>query len=343
MWLHYKTIGNYIENNTIMRLLSIYNVAILALLISAGCKKDVSELEQINDSADTPSDITSNSVQAPRLSYGDTLFFLRNQSGNYTVLPVTTPNGAGRFKSMPLGLSLDSVTGRINVTQSETGIRYKVYYVGTNGTFIDSVKIVVSGIDYKDAIYEIASTPNAYDTAFPIYNARPEIPLPCGDDDEDDDGDTDDDDNTCVFDETDLNDDGNDDIPGVIQDKLLVDIKKGTIDAEASFHAGVFGSSNPANGVTKDFTFYYRLQDVSNRALNKITVRLYHYKKRSDIPQALLDTISTRNNIATAVNSRISNSNVAAGGAPNSVLSRANFYEYATKQKRPPIIIVVSE
>ncbi len=325
-----------------MRLLSILNVAIALLLITAGCKKDIAQLEQTNETPSTPLASSSNSLLNPNLSYGDTLFFLQNQSGNYTVLPVSVPNSAGRFKSIPYGLSLDSTTGRINVTQSETGMRYKVYYVSTSGVALDSVKIVISGIDYKDAIYEIAATPNAYDTAFPIYNARPNLLLPCGDDDEDDDGDTDDDDNACVFDETDLNDDGNDDIPGVIQDKLLIDIKKGTIDAEASFHAGVFGSSNPANGVVKDFTFYYRLQDASNRALNKLTVRLYHYKKRSDIPQALLDTISTRNNIATAVNSRISNSNLVNGNGPNSILERAYFSEYALKAKRPPIIIVVS-
>ena len=165
-------------------------------------------------------------------------------------------------------------------------------------------KLVISGIDYRDGIYEIARTPNAYDTAFAIYNARPDLVLPCGDDDEDGDGDLDDDDNQCVFDETDLDDDGNDDIPGVIQDKLLVDIKKGTIDLEASFQAGIFGSSDPANGISKDFTFYYRLQDASNRALNKITVRIYHFKRRSDIPQTLLDTLNIRNQIATAVNSR---------------------------------------
>jgi hypothetical protein len=255
---------------------------------------------------------------------------------------VSKPTAAGYFKAIPLGLTMDTVTGNINVTQSETGLRYKVYYVSPTGVLLDSVKLVISGIDYKDAIYEIASTPNAYDTAFPIYNARPEIPLPCGDDDEDDDGDIDDDDNACVFDETDLDDDGNDDIPGVIQDKLLVDIKKGTIDAEASFHAGIFGSSNPANGLSKDFTFYYRLQDASNRALNKITVRVYHFKKRSDIPQVLLDTINVRNNIAIAVNNR-SSGNVTNTASSGQAFNSFSLAEYAAKPKRPPIIIIVSE
>lgn len=322
----------------------------MALCTLWACQKTVIKDPQLLDNERANSTQSSNSTANPGLSYGDTLFFLKNQPGNYSVLPVSKPAASGIFKSIPMGLALDSVTGLINVTQSETGIRYKVYYVGANATALDSVKLVISGIDYKDAIYEIASTPNAYDTAFPIYNARPELVLPCGDDDEDDDGDLDDDDNQCVFDETDLNDDGNDDIPGVIQDKLLVDIKKGTIDVEASFHAGIFGSSNPANGISKDFTFYYRLQDASNRALNKITVRVYHYRTRSDIPQALLDTINIRNQISTAVNSRaiirpsnaVSQANIANQGYGNSAaIERLEFYE--SKPKRPPLIIIVSQ
>ncbi len=287
-----------------------------------------------------------------RLSYGDTLFNLRNQPGNFTISPLSKPNSAGFFKSIPAGLAIDSLTGIININQSETGLRYKIFYVAAaGGTALDSVKLVISGIDYRDGIYEIARTPNAYDTAFAIYNARPDLVLPCGDDDEDGDGDLDDDDNQCVFDETDLDDDGNDDIPGVIQDKLLVDIKKGTIDLEASFQAGIFGSSDPANGISKDFTFYYRLQDASNRALNKITVRIYHFKRRSDIPQTLLDTLNIRNQIATAVNSRGSTQAVVtpvieevSASSSGSFISRIASREYyAAKPKRPPIIIIVSQ
>ncbi len=329
-----------------MRSLFVSSLVLLSSFIMIGCQKDLSTLENdINSSADemARSSSASSSSSTPRLSYGDTLFYLRNQAGNYIIPALSRPNVTGFFKAIPMGLSLDTITGNINVTQSETGIRYKVYYVSPAGTVVDSIKLVISGIDYKDAIYEIAATPNTYDTAFPIYNARPEIPLPCGDDDEDDDGDLDDDDNTCVFDETDLNDDGNDDISGVIQDKLLVDIKKGTIDVEASFHAGIFGSSNPANGISKDFTFYYRLQDASNRALNKITVRVYHYKKRSDIPQVLLDTLNLRNNISNAVNNRLSNNASNLNTHSNQQSSLFRYSQYATKSKRPPIIIVVSD
>lgn len=321
----------------------IFSIAMLIL----GCQK-----EGLND-PNTPliPQIDSTRDTNLRLSYGDTLFFLRNQIQDYIITPTNIPSQQGFFKAIPTGLNIDSISGRINVSQSEMGLRYKIYYMGIGGDALDSVKLVLSGIDYKDGIYEIAQTQNTYDTAFPIYNARPELVLPCGDDDEDNDGDLDDDDNQCVFDETDLNDDGNDDISGVIQEKLLVDIKKGTIDLEASFHAGIFGSSNPANGISRDFTFYYRLQDASNRALNNITVRIYHYKTRRDIPQTLLDTLELRNQIAFGVNQRNAVKKNSINGSPaglsrpdNNPWGRVPYLSlYQYKPKRPPIIIIVSQ
>lgn len=300
------------------------------LLAFAACQKEPVKEEENREAERGANNNRSSSVNS-RLSYGDSIFYLKNQPGDYAILPVSTPSAPGYFKANPIGLALDSITGRINVTQSETGLRYKVYYLDSAGQRLDSVKLVISGIDYADGIYELQSTPVAYDTAFPIYNARPELPLPCPSDDDDDDDDSDDDDDHgCIFDETDLNNDGNDDVPGVIQDKLLVDSKRGTLDLEASFHAGVFGSSSPANGVTKDFTFYYRLQDASNMALNKITVRMYHFKKRSDIPQWLLDELNNRGDLAASVNSR-----------PMGTANRVAYVE--SKPIRPPIIIIVSQ
>jgi hypothetical protein len=301
---------------------SFFVMALMATLFMVGCQKEVTEVPPVNPNNPV-------TVSQVRLLYSDSIFYLKNQPGSYTVLPVSKPSVAGYFKSIPLGLSLDSVSGRINVTQSVSGIRYKIYYLSSaTNVPVDSVKIVVSGIDYADGIYEIAKTPNAYDTSFPIYNARPSLLLPCGDDDEDDDGDVDDDDNGCIFDETDLDNDGNDDIAGVNQDKLLVDIKKGTIDVEASYHAGVFGaSSNVANGVNKDFTFYYRLQDPSNLALQQITVRLYHYKTKADIPQWLLDELGKRREYNDLVNARGAN-------------EAARILSF--RAKRPPLIVVVS-
>lgn len=272
--------------------------------------------------------------ESPRLSYGDSIFYLSGSITNDWADPVTKPSLPGYFKSIPAGLALDSVNGRINFAQSETGLRYKIYYVSNAGTRIDSTKIVLSGIDYRDSIYEIRSTPLAYDTAFPVYNARLENPLPCPDDD--DDGPGDDDDTICVFDETDLDNDGDDDIDGVIQEKLLIDTKRGFIDMEASYEAGIFGS-NPASGLNKDFTIYYRLRDASNMTLNKITVRVYHFRTRQEIPQELLDEIAIRKGLTAQVNSRGGYSPTQNG----SLVARDFFFE--SRPKRPPVIIIVSQ
>lgn len=274
----------------------------------------------ITDNSDSTDSARSGSG---RLSYGDSLFFLRYTGPDYIISPITRPSVNGYFKSNPEGLVLDSLSGSINVSQSVGGVKYKVYYMDNLHQRVDSVRLIISGIDYRDGIYELRSTPVAYDTAFPVYNTRTDWLLPCGTQDLDGDGGLDDDDNLCIFDETDLDDNGDDDINGVNQDKLLVDEKKGTIDLEASFHAGVFGSSTPANGIIKDFTFYYRLNDASNRALNKITVRLFHYRYRADIPDWLLEEMGQRRANTATVYSR---------PAP-----------VTAKRQRPPIIIIVSD
>jgi hypothetical protein len=258
-----------------------------------------------------------------RLSYGDTLFFLQPTSVDVLVNVVSKPGSTSKFKAIPGGLVIDSVTGRVNISKSESGVRYKIFAINSSGIVLDSVKIVVSGVDYKDEIFEIAKTTDLYDTSFPIYNARPGLAPPCSEDDDDEDF-------GCTFDETDLNDDGNDDIAGVNQDKLLVNKKTGTIDLEASFHAGIFGSSNPANGTRKDFVMYYRLFDASNRALQKINIRVYYYDRKSDIPQSLLNELAQRNNQQSTVNARTFELSY-------------SLYESYEKPKRPPILIIVGK
>lgn len=319
--------------------IGVHGPVVLFLLIVCSCKK--------SDPDPSPPDDTP-------LAYSDTLFFLKNQTGEYLVSPVSRPTAPGYFTANPIGLALDSLTGEINISQSETGLRYKVYYYNNSNEVVDSTKLVISGIEYADGIYELPATPRA-DTAFPVYNARPELTVPCppGDDDDDDDddddgGDDDDDDDDgspCVFDETDLNGDGNDDIAGVIQEKLLVNRRNGTIDLEASFEAGIFGSTNPANGVSKDFTLYYRLNDLSNRALNNITVRIYHFKKRSDIPQEILNELETRRAISAEVNSNITLEQFGSSVGTTIISSNsvASVLQLKPKPKRPPMIIIVSQ
>lgn len=306
----------------------------LFLLVVIACYLTACQ-KVVDDTTDTNN--PPQSGNATRLSYGDTVFYLRATANANLLNPVTKPAGNGYFLSVPKGLSLDSATGRINFALSETGIRYKIYFIPQNSNAAtDSVRLVISGVDYEDKVYTMDATPNAYDTAFPIYNAISGLALPClPDDDDDDDG--------CMFDETDLNNDGNDDIAGVIQSKLLVDRAMGTLDLEASFNAGIFGGSNPANGTEGRFTMYYRLNDASNRALNKITVRIIYYERRSQIPQNLLNEIGIRKS------SRILGKTIVTPNVVTANPNRGNIRKLtsldvirleASREKRPPMIIL---
>lgn len=301
-----------------MNIVRIYNYASFCLIILliigiTACRKTTEAVDENNTTGN------STPPQNGKLAYADTLFFNHQLATDKFAAVVSQPAGTTVFKSIPGGLVIDSVTGRINISKSESGIRYKVFAVNQQGLAIDSVKLVISGIDYADGIYNLDVTPVAYDTAFPIYNATPGLALPCDDDDDDEQ-------DLCVFDETDLDGDGNDDINGVIQDKLLVDIKRGTIDLEASFRAGLFGSSNPANGSLKNFTMYYRLGDASNKALQKIQLQVYYFRTSADIPQTLLNELNNRRNQSTQVNGRF---------------TRTAEFETYLKPKRPPILIIV--
>lgn len=258
------------------------------------------------------------------LSYGANLFFIAPGLPP-TVAPTSKPATAGYFRAIPQGLVIDSATGTIQLAQSMTGMAYKVFYLSMQGAVLDSTRIVVSGISYKDSIYRVNLTPNRYDTAFPIYNANPNLPLPCSSDDDDDD------DEGCIFDETDLDGDGDDDIEGVIQEKLLVNKKTGTIDVEASLRAGIFGSDNPANGSKKDFTMYYRLNDASNRSLNSITLQVHYYATMADIPATVMSTFQSHATIDTRID--------ASGRGGTSFI---DFDTYA-KPRRPPMIIIVGQ
>ena len=281
-----------------------------------------------------------------RLTYNDTLYF--KQPGiTLNTDPVTKPAEAGYFKAIPLGLDIDSLTGRINVNESEGGIRYKIFYISTDQvTVLDSAKLVVSGIDYRDSIYNL-STPGLL-FANPIYNADPTAVLPCADDDDDDDDDdpdNPDDDDDCEFDEKDTDDDGDDDLPGVNGDGCKVDVDNGVIDLAGSFAGGFLGN-NPTNGTTRDFEFFYRITDASNRNLQAITIRFYYFNTAADIPASLRAELGNRDAQARDVLMQnrdrfFKTSLMATTGFNRSEDLMRLALEITSRPKRPPIIILV--
>lgn len=271
--------------------------------------------------------------ESVRLQYKDSILYPRTFPKNYNVKPIRTPKQPGFFVSNPEGLQINSLTGTIEVNNSEAGLHYRVYYLSPNNEPIDSATIIIAGIDYNDGIFELAATPE-HEKAIPVYEGMDTtFPCPRGEGDDNDQGE-----NVnvapvgppqCTFDETDLDGDGRSDIGGVNLNKLKVNQATGAIDLEESFNAGVFGL-NPANGIYKDFTIYYRLSDVSQRALNKITVRLYHFTSRDKIPASLIEELAHRKENYSSVGGPVS--------AGNSFQSNLIYLA----PKRPPLIIIVS-
>jgi hypothetical protein len=47
---------------------------------------------------------------------------------DYIITPVNSP-GTGKYLAWPIGMKIDSTTGAINVSKSESGLRYMIGFV----------------------------------------------------------------------------------------------------------------------------------------------------------------------------------------------------------------------
>lgn len=196
------------------------------------------------------------------LSYGDSILYLRPSAGDYIVTPLSPR--AGTYEAFPEGIEIDDATGAINITKSETGLRYKITHTATNG-IKTSTTVVLSGINFADQFYRLSQ----HDTiALPIYNANPSRPLPV---------------TGSVFDE------------GGAANTSGCSVKtvNGQINLAESVRNGLFGN-NPTNDDRKDVEIVYRLNDGSNKAVNKIKVRLYYYTSMATVAPDLLQTLQDR-------------------------------------------------
>lgn len=256
-----------------------------------------------------------------RLSYKDSVYYFQSSPKNYLVKPAKKPKGPGYFTVSPEGLEINATTGTFDVNNSEAGLRYKVYYMSPDNEAVDSTLITIAGIDYHDGIFDLSVTPE-HDKAIPVYDGSTDN-LPCASGTTDSSG-------QCIFDETDLDGDGVRDIDGANRGKLRINRKNGAIDLEQSFNDGVFGSTHPQNGIVKDFTIQYRLNDASKKALNKIKVRLYHFATRESIPTWLINELQSRKEMYEPNTGTDSSGTVVQS---NSIL---------LSPKRPPLIIIVS-
>jgi len=230
---------------------------------------------------DVPSSITSpyptTALSACNIfpSYGDSILYPHPGGGSdYIVMPVNNP-GIGKYISWPEGLAIDPTTGAIDVTKSETGMRYDIGFIQASSGDTCISGVVIAGSSYLDSVY-VAQTGNSQ--AQPYYNASLSSPSPCGG-------------NGCAFDLT----------GSAAAKKVIVDKNTGAIDVKKTLgdgpHGGAFGPF-PINGQTVTTTMVYRLNDASNNALQQITLQLVYYDSKSLVPHnLLLDFAQEYNNL----------------------------------------------
>ncbi|WP_127129682.1 hypothetical protein [Pseudoflavitalea rhizosphaerae] len=289
---------------------------VLLIIIVVGCNK---ELVRDRLTGSLPETATARPVFNSNCTgpdYGTALVCpkWKGPGNDYIISPLNNP-GAGTYFAMPQGLVIDSATGSINISKSETGARYLVGFVKEGSSDTCTKELVLSGITYVDSVYVLSENDTL---AIPYYNADPSATSVCDNSsDHPAPGN-----NDCEFDDGDDDDNGNGQAdeppPGQKANDQHVRVRttNGVINLRQSLEEGAFGQ-NPQNGDSKDVTIYYRLSDCSNKALQKITVRLFYYEKASDIPQTLTADIRSKRN--------------------DFFLSR---YIYAPLAPRPPQVII---
>jgi len=213
-------------------------------------------------SCDPTNDVPENPTGPYKLSYGDSIIYLKPVSGDYIVKPVTTRPGV--YSGFPDGIEIDETTGAINVSNSETGLRYRITHISPEGDTTTTM-VVLSGITFRDYFYNLA---NGDSVAHPVYNASESRVLPVS---------------GSVF------DDGNTANTG----GCAVKTDNGKINLAESVRNGVFGA-NPRNDDKKEIEIKYRINDASGKSQNKLKVLLYWYETMADVPQYVWDILNDR-------------------------------------------------
>ncbi len=247
---------------------------------------------------------------AYKLSYPDSVIYpLGEQSNLQIISPVTVKTGT--YSSFPEGLDMDPVTGNINVHESETGIRYRVYFTSTDNSIKDSTLITMSGLNYLDGVYKI----NAADSVLnPVYNAVIGNAVAGVN-------------NGSLFDEG----------GGCNSNGCAVNVNDAKVNLAQTVRNGTFGAI-PVNGANKDFTLNFRINDRSQRGGNKTKIKIFYFKTINDVTPQVWTLLNGRN--GTVINSFSNSNNTAIQGftAGNITNSAAT-----GKGRRPPCIVILSQ
>ncbi len=256
-------------------------ILVFTILCAVACKKSTSPQSLNTGNNNNPHDTTlavdsivpypltplAECDNAP--NYGDSIVFPQPAtSGDDYVYPLNNQDISGTYLSWPDGLVLDSKSGAINLTKSETGARYSVAFVKSGTTDTCMSQLIVGGAAYMDSVYVLSESKR---TAKPYFNANPYLPSVC--DGTQGEG--------CKFDYNNF----------AHNQGIEIDQKTGFIDLQKTMDKSPFGLI-PLNGTTVLTTIYYQLNDNSNRASQKIQLKMIYYNHRSDIPSGLLATVT---------------------------------------------------
>lgn len=247
------------------------------VLYLAACNKEAA----VNNNA-VNSLSADNAIAAAcgQFAYSDTIFFPEELQDDYVVKPISKLTG--KFGTFPDGLKINKSNGNIDITESETGLKYLVWFVATGSKDTCKLFITVSGINYTDSIYTLANNPNIM---APVYNANPLQATDCN--------------GGCEFDDGHDDDDGDgfaDEPPAgqeVSLQGIAIDKSTGKVNLKQSIKNGALGK-DPKDGTFKDFTLNYRISDKSSKTLNKIGFRLFYFKNKKDIPDSLLQIMNAK-------------------------------------------------
>ena len=250
-------------------------VLLLAVIVLAiACKKSTGPETEIDppvhlstDSSEIPFPQTIIAPCSYGPDYGDTLICGNPVNGqDYLISPINNPP-AGKYYSWPVGLMINSNNGSINVTKSESGMRYIIGFIKTGTTDTCLTELVITGASYRDSIHVLS---DGEKNAGLYYNANPALSPDCAT-------------GNCDFD---LTNEAN-------NKKIKVDKKSGIIDLEASLNQGAFGQL-AMDGDMVETNILYQLNDGCNTSIEHIKVLLVYYTYKSQIDPVLLSTLQSR-------------------------------------------------
>jgi hypothetical protein len=239
-----------------------------------------------------------------KLSYGDSIFYLKNS--DYTISPATTKTGT--YTAFPDNLSIDKKTGKINISlkgidgESQTGMWYRITFNPTTGNEIDTTYILISGITYLDKFYRLSQNDSILS---PIYNGDPANSTPAG----------------------------NYDIAH--DDRFAINAANGEINLKECMRRGYFTMGSAGNGSWKIIPIKYALNDKSNSLTNQIDIVLYYYSNLNAVPKNVSEVMQAHQQLTVGLRSLPAIPSTT-GAVDTNIPGNLSF-----AKPRPPCVIIV--